>query len=70
MIRGSTLAVLPVLAPLSLPAQVSRAEYRTRRDPVLARTSDAIVLAIGSPEPAQACLSHLPVMQNAREAGC
>ena len=51
MIRRILLAALLLLAPLPLVAQVSQAEYRQRRDSVLGRTGDAIVLALGSPEP-------------------
>ena len=61
MIRRLLVAALLVVAPLSLPAQISQAEYRQRRDSVLARTGDAIVLAIGSPEPAH---DYLPFFQN------
>ena len=61
MIRGSALAALLLLAPQSLHAQVSQTEYRERRDSVLARVGDGIVLALGSPEPAQ---DYLPFYQN------
>ena len=52
MIRALACAALLLGAPLTLLAQVSQAEYRQRRDSLLARTGDAIVLALGSPEPA------------------
>ena len=61
MIRGSAFAALLLLAPQSLHAQVSQAEYRERRDSVLARVGEGIVLALGSPEPAQ---DYLPFYQN------
>ena len=57
MIRAVAFAALVLGAPLSLHAQVSQAEYRQRRDSLLGRTGDAIVLALGSPEPAQDYLS-------------
>ena len=57
MIHRLSLAALMLIAPLSLPAQISQEEYRARRDTVLARTGDAIVLALGSPEPAEDYLS-------------
>ena len=65
MVRRSAVAALLLTAPLSLQAQVSQAEYRERRDSVLARTGDAIVLALGSPEPAQ---DYLSFFQNSNYA--
>jgi Xaa-Pro aminopeptidase len=61
VIRRLVVAALLLITPLSLQAQISQAEYRQRRDSVLARTGDAIVLAIGSPAPAQ---DYLPFFQN------
>ena len=57
MNRRLLAAALILIAPLSLPAQVSQAEYRQRRDSVLGRTGDAIVLALGSPEPREDYIS-------------
>ena len=48
---------LILIAPPALSAQISQAEYRQRRDSVLGRTGDAIVLALGSPEPREDFLS-------------
>ena len=59
------LAALFLLAAPSLTAQLSQAEYRQRRDSVLARTGDAIVLALGSPEPEH---DYLPFFQNSNHA--
>ena len=58
------LAALLLAAP-PLTAQVTQAEYRQRRDSVLARTGDGIVVALGSPQPAQ---DYLPFFQNSRFA--
>ena len=59
------IGALLLLAAPSLPAQVSQAEYRQRRDSVLGRTGDAIVLALGSPEPAH---DYLPFFQSSNYA--
>ncbi len=53
MTRRLQIAAMMLVAPLCLQAQITQAEYRQRRDSVLARAGDAIVLAIGSPEPAK-----------------
>ena len=47
------LIALLATAPCLVQAQLTRSELRQRRDSVLARTGDGIVLAIGTPEPAE-----------------
>ena len=47
------LIALLATAPCLVQAQVTQSELRQRRDSVLARTGDGIVLALGSPEPAE-----------------
>lgn len=58
-------ALLLAAAPLCLDAQVSQAEYRQRRDSLLTRIGDGIVLALGSPEPSA---DYLPFFQNSSYA--
>jgi Xaa-Pro aminopeptidase len=51
--RRYLLIALLASAPSLAGAQLSQSELRARRDSVLARTGDGIVLALGSPEPAE-----------------
>lgn len=57
MISRTALAAVLVIVPMVAGAQVTQAELRQRRDSVLTRTGDGIVLALGSPEPAEDYLS-------------
>lgn len=53
--RPSLLALLA--APTLLAAQISTAEFQARRDAVLARVGDGVVLVFGAPEPSENHLS-------------
>ena len=57
MITRSLLVAVLSIAPIVAHGQVTQSELRQRRDSVLARTGDGIVLALGSPEPAEDYLS-------------
>jgi Xaa-Pro aminopeptidase len=57
MIRRPALIALLALTTSVAAAQPSQTELRQRRDSVLARTGDGIVLALGSPEPAEDFMS-------------
>jgi Xaa-Pro aminopeptidase len=56
---GALLASLPV----SLRAQVTQAEYRQRRDALVARMDDGVLVAIGASEPAEDFLSFAQTPQ-------
>ena len=57
MITRFLLVALLTIAPIVVEGQVTQSELRQRRDSVLARTGDGIVLALASPEPDEDYLS-------------
>jgi Xaa-Pro aminopeptidase len=57
VIRRFLLVAVLAIAPSVARGQLAQSELRQRRDSVLARTGDGIVLALGSPEPAEDYLS-------------